>query len=363
LLRSPDLIESEFSKVLREGRDCLVVVDYAETRTGDVVALVQAALKASGAGKVRLLLLARDGGDWWDRLADGAKDAAVASILRSPSTKTGPFRMSEEPIEPEARAGVFQEAVAAFAEAKQRPAEAFATPDLSADHFGQILFVHLAALAALRDSTATGDLELLNMALGHERAYWRHLLEGARLGEVWLEGLEEALALLTLVGGANSAREAKALIGRTPRLRGQPLEAKTRLFDLLRRLYRGSGGLAGLQPDLLGEYLVAEALARDDELLDIALEEPSTSEQARSALTVLTRLARRDPAEGCWLARALQRHIAERIQEAFDVALETGPPMPEAIAATLQMAELINHLLLQSDLLRRGGSVEHGSER
>jgi tetratricopeptide (TPR) repeat protein/glycosyltransferase involved in cell wall biosynthesis len=338
-LRSPDLIEREFPKLLREGRDCLVVVDYAETRTGHVVALAQAALKASNACKVRLLLLARDGGDWFDRLADGARDPAVAAILRSPSTKTGPFRMSEEPIEPEARAAVIEEALAAFAEAKQRPTKTVSIPDLSADHFGQILFIHLAALAALRGSTTTDDGELLDMALGHERAYWRHLLKGAGLGEACFDGLEQAIALLTLVGGASSARDAKALIGRTPRLQGHSLDVKTRLFDLLRRLYRRGGGLAGLQPDVLGERLVAEALAHDDELLDITLEPASTSEQARNALTVLTRLARRDPVEGQWLARALRRHIVVRAQEALEVALETGSPMPEAIAATLQAAE------------------------
>ena len=338
-LRTPDLIESEFPKLLRENRDCLVVVDYAETRTGDVIALAEKALKASRTCKVRLLLLARDGGDWWDSLAKDVKDPVVAAILRRLSTKTGPFRMSEEPIEPEARSAVFEEALAAFAKEKELPVDGVATPDLSADHFGQMLFIHLAALAKLRGFTATGDRELLDMALGHERAYWRHLLEGAGPGEAWLDGLEQSIALLTLVGGVNSAREAKALIGRTPRLRGQPLDIKTQLFDLLRRLYRRSGGLAGLQPDVLGERLVAEALARDDELIDILLETQNTPDQARHALTVLTRLAKRDPAERRWLARALERHIAGRVQEAFEVAFETGSPMPEAIVAALRAAE------------------------
>jgi hypothetical protein len=163
---------------------------------------------------VRLLLLARDGGDWWDRLADGAKDdAAVAALLRRPSTKTGPYRMSEEPIEPEARSALFQEALDSFARAKRRDIPGTATPDLSADHFGQMLFVHLAALATLRGSEAIGDRELLDMAIGHERAYWLHLLEGARLEEALLDPMEQAIALLTLLGGTDSAREAKVRSG------------------------------------------------------------------------------------------------------------------------------------------------------
>ena len=42
------------------------------------------------------MLLAREGGDWWDQLADAAADHPVAaSVLRSPSAKTGPYRMTK----------------------------------------------------------------------------------------------------------------------------------------------------------------------------------------------------------------------------------------------------------------------------
>lgn len=72
LLRSEN-VKAEFLKLLREGRNWFVVVDYAETRTGDVIALTQAALKTPGKGKLRLLLLGRDGGDCWDRLAEAPR--------------------------------------------------------------------------------------------------------------------------------------------------------------------------------------------------------------------------------------------------------------------------------------------------
>jgi hypothetical protein len=207
LLRASENLETDFGKFLGEGGDCLVVVDYAETRTGDVIALTRAAFKAPTKSRVRLLLLARDGGDWWDRLGDSAKDdAAVAALLRRPSTKTGPYRMSEESIEPEARSTIFQEALASFAKAKRRDTPSVAPPDLSADHFRQMLFIHLAALASLRGSPAIGDHELLQMAIGHERAYWLHLLEGAGLGEAWLDPIEQAIGLLTLLGGADSGK-------------------------------------------------------------------------------------------------------------------------------------------------------------
>jgi hypothetical protein len=242
LLRASENLETDFGKFLGEGGDCLVVVDYAETRTSNVVALTRAAFKAPTKGNVRLLLLARDGGDWWDRLADSAKDdAAVAALLRQPSTKTGPYRMSEEPIEPEVRSAVFQEALVSFAKKKRQGTPSVPAPDLSADHFSQILFIHLAALAFLRGSPATGDRELLEMAIGHERKYWLNLLDSAGLEEAWSDPMEQVIALLTLLGGADSAREAKVAIRRTPRLAGTSPVVRDQLFDLLRRLYPRGG--------------------------------------------------------------------------------------------------------------------------
>lgn len=79
------------------------------------------------------------------------------------------------------------------------------------------------------------------------------------------------------------------------------------VFDCLRRLYPLDGGVAGFQPDLLGETIVGEALGRDDELLDAAFGGATSHEERRHALTVLTRLARRVPAEQRWLRRALER--------------------------------------------------------
>ena len=70
--------------LLREGRSCLLVLDYAETRTKEIVALVEAALRTSSAPLVRLVLLAREGRDMIELQLDlqsFEKDKAVAAIL------------------------------------------------------------------------------------------------------------------------------------------------------------------------------------------------------------------------------------------------------------------------------------------
>jgi hypothetical protein len=97
------------------------------------------------------VLLAREGGDWWDHLADAAGgDPAAAAILRGLETKTGPYRMAEERIEKDDRAAIFHQALGDFANNKNAAVPAIPAPDLSEEVFGNPLFIHLAALANLR---------------------------------------------------------------------------------------------------------------------------------------------------------------------------------------------------------------------
>ena len=74
----------EAIRVATSGR-LLLVVDYAETRIG-LPALLRAAVDDSGLA-LRVLLLARSGGQWWDQL--GAGEPAVRDLIAaSPSGDT-----------------------------------------------------------------------------------------------------------------------------------------------------------------------------------------------------------------------------------------------------------------------------------
>ncbi len=336
-LSGGDGAAADLAAELACGKPCLIVMDYAETRRAEIVSLTRTALRLPSGPQIRIMLLAREGGDWWGQLADGAADdPVVAGILRSPSTKTGPYRMTRQDVPENLRAEVFTAALRALAQARGVPVPETAPPDLSVDHFGNVLLIHFAALARLRGFEAHRDLELLDAALGHERYYWERLVGNTPDAETLLPAFEQALALLTLLGGTATATDTKAILRETPGCKGQAPALHERLFDLLRRLYPQAGGVSSLQPDLLGERLVARALSRDDELLDIALARRRTPQAVKHALTTLTRLANRDPAQEPQLERALDRHLADHLALSIEVGSETGAPMPMSIAETLR---------------------------
>src|SRR5215831_5771758 len=112
--------------------------------------------------------------------------------------------------------------------------------------------------------------------------------------------------------------------------------------------------LSELLSKQLISVLVADALDRDDELLDVVFTPTNnTSERRRYAYTVLTRLARQDQYEQRWLRKALERHLQHTGDDALAVAMETGSPMPEMMAEVLQnprmpaRQKLVNTLRVQ----------------
>lgn len=208
---------------LARGKSCLIVLDYAETRRAEIIALTKTALGLPAGPQIRIILLAREGGDWWDQLADGAADhPAVAGILRSPGTKTGPYRMTRQDVPPDLRPGIFAAATRALAQACHKTVPETPPPDLAADHFGNVLLIHFAALARLRGFETHRDLELINATLDHERRYWALLIGDGPDAGTLLSAFEQTLALITLLGGTHTAADTKAIIRETPPAGGGP---------------------------------------------------------------------------------------------------------------------------------------------
>lgn len=251
--------------LLQEDKKCLIVLDYAECRTSEIIEIIRMVLATPNTPAVRLVLLARDGGDWWDHLDRAAKgEDPIVKLLNRPTAKTGPYRMTKELVEKQERNIVFNEALHDFATSLNLSVQTVPSLDLSNDPFGNPLFIHLAALATLRGKPSVDDKALLNMLLAHERSYWRQLLDGEKISDQALPAMQQALALLTLCGGKRTAKEAKGLVGRAPKFRALEGAIQVKIFDVLRRLYPLEEGLTGLQPDLLGETLVSEELGRDE---------------------------------------------------------------------------------------------------
>jgi hypothetical protein len=145
---------SGMPELLKEGKPSLIVLDYAESRTSEIVEITKIALRTPNAPPARLVLLAREGGDWWDRLADGAgSDQAVSAILRGHVSKTGPYRMTEERIDRNDRGTIFSEAFHDFAESKGMAPPSMSPPDLSDDLFGNPTFHSFIGFVPLERTT------------------------------------------------------------------------------------------------------------------------------------------------------------------------------------------------------------------
>ena len=344
-LQTVDHPVQELRALLERQQDCLIAIDYAETRASEVVELVRNALRFNPTCKVRFALSARAGGDWWNQLSELAgNDVALATVLASPRTRMGPYYLVQEAIALDVRKALFREALTAFAEKTGRSAVAVPTPDLAADYFNQILFIHLAAFTGLHGQTITDHRALLSAALQHEREYWKRALERDGVGEAHLDGFEQLIALLTLVGGTRSATETRALIKLAPRLQGAPIELENHMFDCLKPFEKPGGGAIGLQPDLLGERLIAESLSKDDGLLDVVFSHSArSSERIRSAYTVLARLARQDQNESKWLSIALEQYLSQTVDDAIAVAREIGEPMSELMSAAFDALDRPTH--------------------
>jgi len=303
----------------------LIVVDYAETRQTAFLALLKAALQEPVNRPVRVLLLARDGGEWWDNLP--SRDPACEALLSGYAT-TGPFRLPALYEAVQDRQDAYKKALQAFAQTLGVTAPDI-VPDLLGEHFERPLYVQMAALLALYGERPTTAQGLTKALLNHERRYWLGVLAHFNWPEPGRRA-EQLLSLTTLAGGFVTPRAAEPY---WVKARSRVLNTAdfNSLFRALTALYPGTQGLQPLRPDLLGEALVAQALLRPgtDTLLDAVLSGSATQPVRRNALTVLARLSghRLDLQET--LVDALSRQFRHCCRDIVGVSSETASRLPE----------------------------------
>jgi hypothetical protein len=241
-----------------------IVVDYAETRTAAVASLLAAALNAER--KIRVVLLARSVTGWWYGLASGQ----VGDFLLGPAATRQPVPplARDEP----ARRELFEHAAHRYAEVLnvEFSAEPGQTELVLRDViYDRVLFVHLRALAATQSVDADGERGLLDFALAREQRFWDDGLHAFGHPELAGRPIRQAAAVITLAGSAQTFEAAVSLLAQAPLLAGQPAAVIGQIADLFHRLYPAPEWLAGIQPDLLGEHLVARAVEDDFSLLGV----------------------------------------------------------------------------------------------
>ncbi|WP_329012104.1 tetratricopeptide repeat protein [Micromonospora rifamycinica] len=309
----------------------LVVVDYAETRDrAGVAALVCAAQRATG---VRVLLIARGAGLWWETLS-----AAYPQQAQLLDAVTGRSQVVELParIEESAPDEIVALAARDFAAHLGRPVPAVEPRDRPADT--PVLRLHAEALLTVLDGKPRhGRYDVLTEVLGHEARYWRSAARRAGLlaaddpaSDALLRQVAGVAALLGADGpavsplgtaGSPSPDEVAGLVRRVPALTDAEPDRVARYAAWLADLYPATDGtgLGVVQPDLLAETLAVRVL-RDYPAADRArVFAGLTMAQAVRALTVLGR------------ARTHQADAAALIETAL------GVDVPRMVEAVLQV--------------------------
>jgi hypothetical protein len=133
-----------------------------------------------------------------------------------------------------------------------------------------------------------GMASLLDRILGLEYQHWDNAL-GIREQPNWQAAIKNGVTQVTLVGRADSAPAAEALIERDPLFRNARDIDVPRVRHVLSLMFPGENdGLVGPEPDLIGEHHVADVAT--DALVDACIAwagEDST--QLQYILTVLNR--------------------------------------------------------------------------
>jgi hypothetical protein len=304
----------------------LLVIDHAETRPQDVARLVSEFAAREPRPPVRILLLVRRRATLKElrTLFNDEREGGLEALLRSAQVSS----LDTDGAEVD-RGELFRRASAAFAawsasgtgidSRLQNSAEPL--PSLRAAYYARPLYVLAAAYLYVNRQPAGTDLDtlgetgLLSTLLDeHEALYWKHVAGRRRL-PLDPEDQRNAVAVATLLT-AEGDEEALAVVRLIPHLGG---ESESRLIDIARwlgELHPAATAankelrIAPLEPDRLGEVLVAEVLSRYPKLLPAALDGASDRQLTR-ALSVAARAAADNSVVRDQLSRALDERLPD----------------------------------------------------
>lgn len=330
--------------------DADIVLDYAESRAELAALMASLARRRLGEepGRIRVVLLSRNAGDWWQVLKQSSDD--IADLLAD-----SPAALSLAPlVEPAQRGAEFTRALAAFGAKFQGSRaltqgydwiEAGGIPDLSDPRFGRTLYLHAAALmTGLGEQVTAGDV--LDRVLDHETRIW--LRRGkfddrtSDAAQVFKAAAQGVIAAVTLRGGVADKAGLEAL---TAHVAGA---GHGHLARMVAQLYPGEGAdfTAPLEPDLLGETLVVRTLESREH--GLAWLERATTDLSASWATVFTVLGRAE-VHGPEVVRVAEVHLLSN-----DLATRAVPALDALLALATQTAHAGLGQVLAEALKERG---------
>lgn len=280
-----------------ESGQVLVIVDYAETRL-ELKQFLRGVVADQGPA-LRVLLLARSAGGWWEQLS--AMDFRIREMISGAQ-----YELRSAIEEQISDAAIVTKA--AYALAERVGVEIGEVTFAEGPTRTRILDLLVAALAALLSAKADGagtiaplrvDLQQsIPKLMEHEQRFWVGSAERAELlsgPDGLAPGTLRRVVAAGCLLGATSETEAVQLLTRVPNMRTQ-LKAALWLRELYPpepggSLSEGKGDWLGrLQPDRLAEFHVARELESCPELADNCLKDLDLR-QALRAYTLLSRAA------------------------------------------------------------------------
>jgi tetratricopeptide (TPR) repeat protein len=337
-----ELAESALERLILGGGEAaglMLIVDYAESRQGDVVWLAEKLLRRADtiAKPSRLVLLSRGSGVWWKELL--LKNQSLQELCSLGGDRFDEYRIPED-IAVRDRRALFDASAHAF-EAYQSaiavptgvpaPADALWHALETNSDYDRPLALQIAALLHVAGADPAGEQQkiagLLERILGLEYDYWDKALKITGQPN-WQQAIRNGVAQVTLLGGIGGAERSQALIERDPLFQQARDIDSPRVLDALTRLFPAeNGGLVALEPDLVGEHHILTTLS--DALVNSAMVFAGDDREHRQQIvTVLNRATRSE--HGNLADRAVhqfRRLIAEQAAalggDLIKVALET----------------------------------------
>ncbi len=292
----------------------LIVIDYAESRVEQLKLLLPLLVAhATVEAPVRLLLLVRAAPrrttDWTERLRN--RNRVLDSLLDDCEVRV----LEDLPLEVPEREALFEAAASAFA-ARADPTAFPPLPPkvLEEKDFASPLLVVIAAYLAVHGNPAppSNRAALLDEVLEHEQNYWLASASDLFRDEV----LPRRVVGLATLAGAETEAEAAELLRLLPDLEDAPAERRLQLARWVHDQYQGPRWWNPLEPDLVGEHLVAEDFSDQAGVLAGVLgrKEPNGITQP---LGVYARAAADHPQ----LAAALQPILSTELERLCGVAV------------------------------------------
>jgi hypothetical protein len=258
-----------WSKLMHRPDPLFLVIDYAETRRSELVAALREALNVADGRRVRIVLLARAADDWWEQLKI-EEGEGVEDLLSGPATRW--FSLGPLALTMEDRAESYCLALRTFADRlnPENPPREDPPDDLGSEIFERVLLLHMSALGAVDGVAVKGDQGILDYTLKRERRFWSRRAKARNLSAGLVPGIAQAMAVLTLGGGARTREDAVAVFRQIPRLSDQDTAVLYDMSTLLHEAYPGAKWIEPILPDLLGEHLVQVEVKKDpDALFDL----------------------------------------------------------------------------------------------